>query len=122
MAFEGVHPQQHGSRRRKVRARRRSDLPKLSALTFYPRGIAETISTHGRLGLCAWRIHRLRKGLQKDPSVKNDTDRAFAPVIEKEAEDLESFRLNGSSLAPVEKAGRRAGARRQHGAEKVSAA
>ena len=122
MAFEEVHPQQCGYLRRKVRSQRRSGLPRESALTFYPRRIAETISTYGRLGFYAWRIHRMRKRLQKDPSVKNYTDLAISPVVEEEAEDLEMFRLNDSSLAAVEKAKRQADARKKHEAQKASAA
>jgi radical SAM superfamily enzyme YgiQ (UPF0313 family) len=122
MEYEGVHPQQCGYLRRKVRSQRRSGMPREPALTFYPRRVVETISVYGRLGLYAWRMHRMRKRLQKDPSVKNYTDLAITTVIDEETEDLEMFRLNDSSVAAVDKAKRQADARRKHEADKVSAA
>jgi hypothetical protein len=46
---EKVHPLQGGFFRRKVRTQRRSGLPLENPLLFYPRRLAEIVTTHARL-------------------------------------------------------------------------
>jgi radical SAM superfamily enzyme YgiQ (UPF0313 family) len=114
MHFEGVHPQQCGYIRRKLRSQRRYGLPRENALLFYPRRVWETLSTYARFGWYVWRLDRLRKRIQHDPASKSYRDLALTPVAVAEEEELEMFHLNQSSEAAVAKAKAQADARAQH--------
>jgi radical SAM superfamily enzyme YgiQ (UPF0313 family) len=117
--FEGVHPQQCGYYRRKVRTERRPELAREAALTFYPRHIAHTIAKYARFGLYGLKLWQMRNKVDKDPAAKSYMDLAIAPVVDAEGEDLEMFDLNASSRTAVEKARRQARSRAH--AENVAA-
>ncbi len=114
--FEGLHPQQCGYLRRKDRTQRRPELPRVSALAFYPVHVAQTIVKYARLGAYALRQLRLRSRLQADPASKSYMDFAMSPVIDAEGEALEMFTLNDSAKLAVDKARRQAQSHR-HSAE-----
>jgi hypothetical protein len=63
---EKVHPLQGGFFRRKVRGQRRPGLPLENPLVFYPRRLAEIVTTHVRLVRYYWFLHRLRKKVEHD--------------------------------------------------------
>jgi hypothetical protein len=111
--FENLHPQQCGYFRLKDRSQRRPELPRESALLFYPRYAAETFAKYARFGSYLWKIHRMRKRLQKDKSLVDYRDLATTKVVDAEHEALEMFELNESSRAAVEKARKQAEARKQ---------
>ena len=108
MHFEDVHPQQCGYLRLKDRKERRPELPRVPALLFYPRYALETVVKYSRFAAYGWKIHRMRKRLQKDPTVDDYRDLATTRVVEAEAEHLEMFELNDSARAAVEKAKKQA--------------
>jgi len=119
MHFEGVHPQQGGYFRRKVRRERRSGMPLENPLAFYPRRVWEVLRTHVAMGRYAWRLHRMRKRVQRDPASKTYRDLAMEPVIEAESEALEMFEINDAARATVAKAKNDADKRRSREAEKA---
>jgi len=109
--FEGVHPQQCGYFRRRDRTQRRSELPRVPALVFYPRHIWQTIGKYVRFGLYGLKLHRMRRRLEKDNTAKAYQDVAIRPVVDAEGETLALFELNNSSRVAVEKARRQARSR-----------
>ena len=112
MKFENVHPQQCGYFRLKDRTQRRPELPRVPALLFYPQYALETLVKYARFTAYGWKIHRMRKRLEKDPANKRYTDFAITPVVDAETEHTEMFELNNSSRAAVEKARKQAEQRR----------
>jgi radical SAM superfamily enzyme YgiQ (UPF0313 family) len=106
--FEGVHPQQCGYLRRKDRTQRRPELPRAPALLFYPRYAWETLVKYVRFGAYVLKIHRMRKRLEKDKTLRGYRDLATTKVVDAEHEHLEMFELNDSSRAAVEKAQKQA--------------
>jgi hypothetical protein len=77
---EKVHPLQGGFFRRKVRTQRRAGLPLENPLVFYPRRLAEIVTTHVRLVRYYLLLHRIRKKVERDPVPY--TDRALIAVDE----------------------------------------
>ena len=75
---EKVHPLQGGFFRRKVRTQRRPGLSIENPLVFYPRRLAEIITTHVRLVRYYMFLHGLRKKVERDTALY--TDRALIPV------------------------------------------
>jgi radical SAM superfamily enzyme YgiQ (UPF0313 family) len=104
--FEDVHPQQCGYFRRKDRTQRRPELPRESAIVFYPRHILETVVKYTRFGLYALKTLRMRYRVVHEAASLNYSDLAIAPVVDAEGESLEMFELNASSRIAVEKARR----------------
>ncbi len=113
MNFEGVHPQQCGYLRRKDRTQRRPELPRVSALVFYPTHAWETLTKYARFGLYALKGVSMRYRVQAEPRANADSDLAITPVIDAEDEALEMFALNDSARAAVDKARAQARRRRQ---------
>jgi len=118
--FEGVHPQQCGYFRLKDRTQRRPEMPRVPAYLFYPRYAWETLVKYARFGAYTLKIHRMRKRLAKDASLRNYCDLATTKVVDAEAEHLEMFDLNESSRAAVEKARKKIEQRRQREAAQHS--
>jgi hypothetical protein len=114
MHFEGVHPQQGGYFRRKVRTQRRHGVKLESPLVFYPRRLWELFATYGPFLAYGWTLHRLRKRIERDPTAKTYRDLALTPVAVAEDEELEMFHLNDSAEAAVAKAKGEAVARAKH--------
>jgi hypothetical protein len=119
--FEGVHPQQCGYLRRKDRRERRPELPVESAAAFYPRFAWETLVKYVRFARYGFRLHALRRRVERDPAKLAYTDLAITKVVDAEGEALEMFELNAASRAAVEKARRQADERRRRGAAVVEA-
>jgi hypothetical protein len=80
---ENVHPLQGGYFRRKVRTSRRSGLPRENPLVFYPRRVREVCATHAKLALFYWRLHRIRRRVERDPHPYADP--ALTPVAREAA-------------------------------------
>ena len=106
--FEGLHPQQCGYFRRKVRTERRPELPREPALRFYPAHIAATLVKYARFVAYGFKTHRIRKRVEKDPMSKFYSDLAIAPVVDAEGKSLEMFSLSPAARTAVEKARRQA--------------
>lgn len=77
---EGVHPLEAGILRRKYRRERRPGLPLENPLLFYPRRLAELITTHWILGRLLWKYHRMQRAIRADPDSRAYLDRAIAPA------------------------------------------
>ncbi|MEP3431248.1 MAG: radical SAM protein [Roseibium sp.] len=106
MCFEGVHPQQCGYLRLKDPRQRRPGFRQLPSLIHYPVFALESLVKYARFGLYGWKLHRMRKRIQRDPQSKLYTDLAIQAVIDAEEENLEIFNLNASARAAVTKAKR----------------
>jgi len=111
--FEGVHPQQCGYFRRRVRTERRPELPREPAVAFYADHWLRALIKYARFGLYVVNTFRLRNRVERDPASKLYMDAAIAPVVDAEGEALEMFELNDSSRAAVEKARRQAEGRKR---------
>ena len=114
MRFEGLHPQQGGFFRRKVRRQRRPGYPIESPLVFYPKRVWQTLATYVPWGLYAWKMHRMRKRIQHDPAARDYRDFSMTPVVDAEHEALEMFEINDAAKAMVAKAQADAAAREAH--------
>jgi len=106
MRFEGIHPQQCGYFRFKDPRQRRPGYRRLPAAIHYPLFAAESLVKYIGFGLYGWKIHRMRKRIQKDPESVRYTDFAIQPVTDAEEENLEIFNLDASSKEAVSKAKR----------------
>ncbi len=123
MGYERVHPQQCGYFRRRVRAERRPELPRENALIFFPKNIARALRNYAGMGLYAWRLHRLRRRVEKDPAAKDYMDEALTPVLDHgEDEELEMYHLTQAAEAAVAKAKAEAEARERHQAKRAASA
>jgi hypothetical protein len=80
---EKVHPLQGGFFRRKVRTQRRRGMPLENPLVFYPRRLAEIVTTHVKLARYYWFLHRLRKKVENDTAPYSD--RSLVAVDEEES-------------------------------------
>ena len=120
MRYERVHPQQCGYFRRRIRRDRRPELPRENALTFYPRELARRLRNYAGIGAYAWKLHRLRRRIEKDPAAKSYSDLALTPVLDHgEDEELEMFHLTQAAEAAVAKAKAEADARHRHAAKRA---
>jgi len=108
MKFEGIHPQQCGYLRWKDPAQRRPGKPRIPALLYYPVFALETLAKYYRFGAYAWKIHKIRKRVQKEARNGPYSDFAIKPVENAEAEKLEIFELNDAARAAVGKAKKQA--------------
>jgi len=106
MRFEGVHPQQCGYFRYKDPRQRRPGVRRWPAALFYPVFALESLAKYLRFGLYGWKLHRMRKRIQKDPASKTYSDFAIQRVDEAEEENLEIFSLNDAARQAVAKAKR----------------
>ncbi len=106
MRFEGIHPQQCGYLRYKDRKQRRPGFRRWPAVFHYPAFAVDTLVKYVGFGLYGWKLHRMRKRIQKDAANTSYTDFAIQPVEDAEEENLEIFNLNSSSKEAVAKAKR----------------
>ncbi len=106
MSFEGVHPQQCGYFRYKDPRQRRPGFPRRPLALHYPVFAFESLVKYLRFGLYGWKLHRMRKRIQRDPASKSYTDFAIQPVTEAEEENLAIFNLNQAAREAVDKAKR----------------
>ena len=106
MRFEGVHPQQCGYFRYKDPKQRRPGFRRLPAVLHYPLFAFESLKKYLQFGLYGWKLHRMRKRIQKDPAKATYSDFAIKPVEDAEEEKLEIFSLNEAAKEAVTKAKR----------------
>ena len=122
MRFEVLHPQQGGFFRRKARTQRRPGYPIEPPLVFYPKRVWQTLATYIPWGVYAWKLHRMRKRIQKDETARTYRDFSMTPVEDAEHEALEMFELNEAAKAMVAKAQAEAAAREAHKMHKIRTA
>jgi radical SAM superfamily enzyme YgiQ (UPF0313 family) len=90
--IEGVHPLQFGFLRRKVRTQRRHGMPIVNPLIFYPWRAYDFVSGGLRWLKLLRRNRAIQKRVLADPTVKNYTDEALAPITAGEADHfVEAF-------------------------------
>ncbi len=102
--FEKVHPLQAGFFRRKIRTERRPSLGIEPALIFYPKRVWQTLSTYLPWAWYAWRLHRVRKAIERDDANKSYRDFAMTPVEDDEFEELEMFQISDAARKQVARA------------------
>lgn len=86
---EKIDPLQGGYLRRKYRKDRRPTMPIESPFVFYPRYLGGLLYKHFKMAQLAWRFHRFKNRLERDPDARNYTDVALTPDSERDAESLE---------------------------------
>ena len=106
--YERVHPLQSGVFRRKDRTQRRHGLPREHPLVFYPLRAFEILRTYVPAAWFFWRLHRIRKRVQRDPNATSYIDLALDPVVEENDERLELFEVTDAARSAVAKAKHRA--------------
>ena len=89
--YEHVHPLQGGIFRRKRRSQRRPGLPRENPLLFAIRRLYQMFTTYVPGLAYWWRLERLRRRIEKDPSAKNYRDIALRPDDNEIAEGLELY-------------------------------
>ena len=102
--IEKIHPLEGGYLRRKVRTDRRPGLPKESAVTFYPKYVAELMAKHVAIGRVIWRMSKVRRELKSDKAAKFYTDTALAPAASDDLDVLEMFSVTHAARAVAAKA------------------
>jgi hypothetical protein len=107
-AFEGVHPLQAGIFRRKSRTRRRPGFPKENPLVFYPRRLREIVGTYLPGLWFFYKLERLRRRIQRDPTSTTYSDIAMAPVADDCSEALELYSITETSRLQAERVRNRA--------------
>ncbi len=80
--IEGVHPLQFGFVRRKVRTQRRSGLPIVNPLIFYPWRIMDGLTVAARWTRRIVRYRRMMKRVKNDPAAMSYTDLALTPAVQ----------------------------------------
>jgi radical SAM superfamily enzyme YgiQ (UPF0313 family) len=99
--LENVHPLQSGLLRLKHPSERRPDLPRESALVFWPRFLGETITKHLKLGGTIARLAVTAFMTSRDKNAKTYMDQALTPVGDHEDETLELFTKTAGGQAAV---------------------
>jgi len=102
--YEKLHPLQSGLIRRKVRTQRRSGMPRVNPLVFYPMRLREILTTYIPGLRFQSRLHKMRKRIQSDPEARLYTDLAIAPLQAMEQDNLEMFQSRESGRAALAKA------------------
>jgi hypothetical protein len=77
--IEGVHPLQFGFFRRKLRQQRRSGMPIVNPLLFYPWRALDFFKTTSRWLRLVWRYRRIMARVVADPAASAYTDEALQP-------------------------------------------
>lgn len=103
MFVEKVHPLQAGVLRRKHRSERRPTFPQESRLTFAWRRIREVTSTLAGMAALSWKLYRIMKRVEADPTARAHRDLATVPVTRK-GDPLHVFPV--AKPSPSEVAGR----------------
>ncbi|WP_200847774.1 radical SAM protein [Rhizobium sp. 18055] len=99
--LENVHPLQSGLLRLKHPSERRPDLPRESALTFWPRFVGETVVKHLSLGSTIAKLAISAFFIARDKNAKGYMDQALTPVGDHEDETLELFTKTAGGQAAV---------------------
>jgi len=68
-AFEHVHPLQGGILRRKKRRQRRATFKRENPAAFFIRRARDVLGTYPAALLFIWRLARLRRRIDRDPSI-----------------------------------------------------
>jgi hypothetical protein len=75
--IEGVHPLQFGFFRRKLRKQRRSGMPVVNPLVFYPWRVFDFLKVCGQWGRLIWRYRRIMARVAADPAASGYSDEAL---------------------------------------------
>jgi radical SAM superfamily enzyme YgiQ (UPF0313 family) len=100
-AIEKVHPLQGGYVRRKIRASRRSGLPRENAFIFYPRRIAESVVSLARTLMVLWRVDRIRRRVIREAKREPYADIAITPLPPDGENALDLLRVRPPHAATV---------------------
>jgi hypothetical protein len=79
--IEGVHPLQFGFVRRKMRTQRRSGLPIVNPLIFYPWRVVDFMTVLGKWARRVLRYRGIMKRVKNDPASATYTDLALTPIV-----------------------------------------
>lgn len=89
---EGIHPLEGGIFRRKRRLSRRPSFPLESPLIFYPRRMWEVVRSVFRWFNIGWKLNRLRKVIERNPSKLEYSDLAISHTGTEGGEDFDLYR------------------------------
>ncbi len=99
IVYEKIDPLQGGYLRRKYRKDRRPAMPIESPFVFYPRYVFDLFYKHFKMAQLAWRFHRFKERLERNPEAGNYADLALIPDSEADAGELEM--LSAHSVVTV---------------------
>jgi hypothetical protein len=91
ISIEGIHPLEGGFLRLRFRRDRRPELPRESALVFYPKFMLELVARQIRWAHLYLRLYRMYSRLKKDPRRLEYVDLAITPVTDDEIDTREMF-------------------------------
>jgi radical SAM superfamily enzyme YgiQ (UPF0313 family) len=111
--YEKVHPLQGGYFRRKIRTQRREDLPQQNLFLWYPKRLAEVISTYVPFIAYAIKLRIVCERVKREMRHKDYTDKSLENVIDAETEDLQMFELTSSAKQAVSRARKQVEVRRK---------
>ncbi len=83
---ENVHPLQSGILRLMHPSERRSDLPRESAWSLYPRYVWQTLVKTVKIASTVLWVMSAKRRILRDPDYRNYTDRALTPVLDDDDE------------------------------------
>ena len=100
--LEHVHPLEGGLIRRKYRKDRRPEMPRESALVFYPKYTWEMITKHVKAVRMLMQYNRIARMVEQDDTPY--TDKALEPVTLEDMEELEMFNVTDAAKVTFDKA------------------
>ena len=106
--YEGVHPLQGGLFRRKCRRQRRPGMPRENLLLFSARRVSEMFATYVPMLPLLWKIDRLRRRVQRDPTTRSYSDLAIAPIAGAHEEGLDLYQTSDAARQAAARAKARA--------------
>ena len=94
--FYNIYPLESGLIRRKSRRDRRPGLPIESALTFYPRYIADLVVKHAKIARMFAKTYLTARKIARDPDARNYTDASLRESTA-DFDSLEMFQLSDAA-------------------------
>ncbi len=98
---EKLHPLQDGIIRLKHPAERRPELPRESALLFWPRFAWETVKKQTLFGVLILRLMLWSRAVSRDPNAKAYKDAALTPVSDDDEANLDLLNKTTGARAAV---------------------
>jgi len=100
--LERIHPLEAGLFRLRRRKDRRPGMAIENPFVFYPKYFWRFVFSHWKAARVLLKFHRVRKALDADPDAVDYTDRALAPVSERDLDELEMFSQTEAAKVAVQ--------------------
>jgi phage gp46-like protein len=93
---------QSGFIRTKRRDERRPELPRESALEFYPRYWWTLLSRNAQIAKMIWLLLKVKRRIERDPNRHAYTDQALTPVSDEEEETFDFLTKTAGAKAAID--------------------